>query len=247
MSHLKNIGFQVNDKEEFKNLMVYAFKKGKKFQTSKGIYSRFRDESGAELWTKATFSNELIGMTPYYHTALIQNVILINKESYSNSYLDGYYECLAAPSDLYDPKTALFPFLFESPDFWRNQPSTLPIPYTIEVIFSPTEIHAYATKLDYINSVPKDQPLNLRAFLPLGYVEDDPDLKTYAIVTGIVKSIEEKRNQTTRNPFLLLRIDTLGMEVEIPVSQEKVKGELKAEGVIKGTFWVLGRVLHPVF
>jgi len=247
MSHLRNIGFEVKDKEEFKDLMAYAFRFGKKYQTSKGIYSRFRDESGAELWTKATLQNELVGMTPFYSTSLIQKVILINQIPDPENPLDGYYEALASPSDLRDPKTALFPFLFESPNFWRNQPHTLPLPYTIELILSPAQLQSYPTRMDYLNSVPPDEPLNLRAFFPLGYVESEPSRKAYAIVTGIAEDIQEKRNQTTRLPFLLIQLNTLGMKIEVPVSKEKIQGELKVNGVIKGIFWVLGIPLHPVF
>ncbi len=76
--------------------------------------------------------------------------------------------------------------------------------------------------------------------LDTGLRRDDASVEPYAYITGRVESSELKTNPSTTRPFLHLKIDTYGMDLDVLLGKETLPATPEPGNIIEGHFLLLG-------
>ncbi len=250
MNHLEHLGFVVKDKEDFRLLLKFAVRQGKRYRNDKGFYVRYRDGSGAELWVQLDLQQRIVGVTPFFDGMALPTVCLTEKVPSKLSVLSGGFIAWAAPQKKDDPQSALYPFLFEAVNFQQVQLRYLPINYQVQLTAFPHEIQFFRNRGEYLEyQRQQPEPMASKAFLPVGYLEFGKVLPkgAYAWIAGEVLKSDVLFNYLTRKMYFHFFIQTLGMQMDVVCHPDYVPFRPDKGAVLNGLFWVGGKPLHPPF
>src|SRR5262249_30808454 len=114
-----------------------------------GVYFRWSDPSGAEIWLQVNANNELIGMNPHYAGRSAVRVGLTSRlPSARPSELDGSFRGSAEPAgDAH--ATGCYPFVFDAPDYRLHEELSLPARKEVQIAAFAHEIAAFETIAAY--------------------------------------------------------------------------------------------------
>jgi len=114
-----------------------------------GVYFRWSDPSGAEIWLQVNANNELIGMNPHYAGRSAVRVGLTARlPSAGPSEFDGSFHGWADPAG-YAPDTGCYPFVFDAPDYQLYEELSLPARKEVQIAAFAHEIAAFETVAAY--------------------------------------------------------------------------------------------------
>jgi hypothetical protein len=243
MSNLSSIGFVADTQEEFQQLFDYCYNNGEKIICSDGVYYKYSDDSGAELYGQLSNQREFLGMNPHFRGESRRRVSLTDCYTYMDSSLDGGFYCLAEPYTESKDTTGLYPFYCEIPDFKTIEPLNFPV-------FIDLQLSAFAGELQIYNdeSTFSDQQTKYasKSFIPLDFVEEKRDLpEGFAFFTGIIKKWERRKNIQSDRVFYWFLVDSYGGEIDVISDPEFINTEPKIGGVVQGSFWLSGKLIDP--
>ncbi len=247
MNHLSAIGFPVSSEEDFNKLVAEMIKhEAQVWKTpTGGKYARIHDSStGAELWFYLDPADNVVGLSPHFHGfSKLRSKIWEKEPSEFSEFDGGYFHCWAIPK--FDDDSE-FPYMFNSPDYLWNR-IELGEEYDIQLAGFPHSVRCYDSAEDF--DIQRQSELNLasRAFIPVGSFipkrgREDIHPDSTALLTGIIKSINQRKNQFTGVAFLVLRVQTLCGELDIVLLREWLQTEPKVGGIVEGIFWLSGKV-----
>jgi hypothetical protein len=253
MSNLSDIGFPVRGDEEIYAMIQSVLPFVKMETCPQGIYYRFTDESGAEMYLQANHSQELIGFNPHFDGKSKRAVGLTKSFERESSELDGGYHAWANPTDKdASETTGEYPFVFDAPDFrtvgLTEFPQTLEIQLTA---FASNEFQVFSSEQDYYDSQEDEIKMAAKSFIPSGmFLPDDEATpieppRPVGIFTGEIKELELKTNSVSKEKFYWFLVETLGGEVDVVADPKLLASEPKIGGIVSGQFWLSGRLIYP--
>ena len=248
MSNLSDIGFDVKSEEDFYMLAEKAYKKANPLEASNGTYFCYSDPSGAELWIQMNKKKKLIGANPHFNGSSKRKVCLTAELDGIESELDGAFHSWADPVETENPESGEYPFVFDVPDYKRIGPVKLPQYIEIQLSAFAQDLDYYESEQDFANDQEEETKWASKSFIPSGlFNPNDGKSKkppeALGIFAGVIKDCAKKKNEMTGNEFQWLLVDTLGGDVDVVSDLKFFSKEPKAGGIVRGQFWLSGRLL----
>jgi len=249
MSNLSDIGFDIQNEEDFYSLVERAYEKSTSLKTTKGTYFQFSDKCGAELWIQMNKNNELIGANPHFNGKSKRKVSITASIERSASVLDGAFHSWAYPMENDNPESGVYPFVFDVPN--HKKYVGIETPQTIEI-----QLSAFAQEFDYYesedafaNGQQSEPKWASQSFVPSGLFNpgdgNDPNPpEALGLFAGIIKQTEKRKNEFTGQEFYWMHVDTLGGEIDVLADLRFFENTTpKVGGVVHGQFWLSGCLL----
>jgi hypothetical protein len=242
-SNFSTIGLPVASVEDMKALAKRLGPLAERLAAPSGVYCRWSDPSGAEMWLQLNANNELIGMNPHYAGRSAVRVGLTARlPSARKSELDGSFHGWADPAGN-APDTGCYPFVFDAPDYRLHEELSLPARKEIQIAAFAHEIAAFETVATY---EARDLMYASQSFIPSGLFTPAGDStvppQARAIFTGHVLAADEKINVLTGRAFYWALVETLGGAYDVVIDSNLLPGVPAVGGVISGSFWLSGRI-----
>jgi len=245
-SHFSTIGLPVASEEDMNALANRVGPLAEPLAAPNGVYFRWSDPSGAELWLQVNANNEVIGMNPHYAGRSAVRVGLTARlPSAGPSELDGSFHGWADPADDV-PETGCYPFVFDAPDYRLHEELSLPARSEVQIAAFAHEIAAFESVAAYEASQTGDLKLASQSFIPSGlFTPADSTVPTpaQAIFAGHVLAADEKINVLTGGAFYWTLVETLGGAYDVVIDSTLLPGVPAVGGVISGSFWLSGRIM----
>jgi hypothetical protein len=250
MSNLTNLGFSVYSNEEFIELAVNVAKTGEEVKVKNGSYVRYSDPSGAEIWVQKNDKNQLIGLNPHFDGKSKKKVALMQEihRDKNSSPMDGSFHAWADPVDENEPESGAFPFVFDLPDFYTNIKYKLPKIVDIQLAAFASELDYFQNEESFMANQDEEPKWAAQAVVPVGLFNNEEEKKdappqATAMLTGIVKESKLIKNEYSKENFLWILVETLSGDIDIVADAELLDNMPKEGGIIKGLFWLSGRIL----
>jgi len=246
MSDLSNIGFNIDTEDEFATLIEKSFETASQIEVPWGFYIHFIDSSGAELWTQLNLDGEFIGFHPHFH-GMSRRVVAITREiEGEDSELDGMFHAWANPTELTEPESGDYPFVFNVPDMKVLDEMDYPQNVEIQLTAFASDLEFYPNEDDYYGSQDEELQFAIESFMPIGLFDEDENGEApepFAVFSGVVQQSEVRTNEMTGEEFYWMLVDTLGGEVDVVASTDLCESLPNPLSIIQGQFWLSGRIL----
>jgi hypothetical protein len=246
MSDLSNIGFNIDTEDEFASLIEKSFETASQIEVPWGFYIHFIDSSGAELWTQLNLDGEFIGFHPHFH-GMSRRVVAITREiEGEDSELDGMFHAWANPTELTEPESGDYPFVFNVPDMKVLDEMDYPQNVEIQLTAFASDLEFYPNEDDYYGSQDEELQFAIESFMPIGLFDEDENGESpepFAVFSGVVQQSEVRTNEMTGEEFYWMLVDTLGGEVDVVASTDLCESLPNPLSIIQGQFWLSGRIL----
>lgn len=253
MSNLSDIGFPVKSEQDVNQVIMDILNHLSTIPCPpRGFYFKFEDKSGAEIYLQTNSAQEIMGFNPAFGGKSSRTVGLTKTIERDTSELDGAFNAWANPSDDDFETSGEYPFVFDAPDFRVKESIDLPKKQSIQLTgFASNDFQVFADKESFTNSQEAEQTVASKSFIPSGLfsvgedgkmVDIDPP-QAHGILTGEIKEFELRTNEFTGGKFYWFWVDTYGGEIDIVADTELIKEEPKIGGIVRGSFWLSGKIL----
>jgi hypothetical protein len=247
-SHLTALGFPVTTEKDFRHYVFEASEFGQKLESPNGSYTMWALGNGIELWVQANLHKRILGMRPHFSGYSRMKVGLSRRIVRSDqSILDGTLYAWADPQDGEDAESGSYPFVFDLPDYDLHNDIRIPGPATIQLAAFAHELQGFVNEDAYYAAQGNDRKFAAESFIPSGLFapggrgREQPE--ALAIFSGHVLVTQILTNPVTSQRFYWARTRTLGGEVDVVADPQVVRGKVVKGGIIKGTFWLSGRLM----
>ena len=252
MSNLSDIGFPTPDEQAVNDMIWHVIEMTTPIHTSQGIYLKFSDESGAEIYLQGNEAQELIGFNPHFAGKSRRKVGLTQKIERDSSELDGGFYGWANSSGDDVENSSEYPFVFDVPDFRTVEIEDLPVVKEIQLTaFASNDFKIFANEKDFADLTDSELNHSLQLFTVSGLSEfDETDqsidmnlIRPIGMISGEIKEFEMRINKTSGEKFYWFLIETLGGEIDLVCDPKFVTQEPKIGGIVSGHFWLSGKIL----
>lgn len=250
MSNLSDIGFPTPDEQAVNDMIWHVIELTAPIECSHGIYLKFSDESGAEIYLQGNFKQELIGFNPHFAGKSRRKVGLTKKIERDSSELDGGFHAWANPDEEKIIDSGEYPFVFDVPDFRINEEIEIPKLCEIQLTaFASNDFQMFANEKDYYYSQKDETKMAAKSFIPSGMFLPDENAapieppRPIGIFAGEIKEFELWTNKVSGVKFYSFLVETLGGEVDVVADPKLIAGEPKVGGIVSGQFWLSGKIL----
>jgi hypothetical protein len=246
-SHYSTIGLPVKSPDEMAALAERVADDCASLDCPQGRYLRWCSPSGAELWLQVDSDNSLAGMQPHFSGESAVRVRLTSRVIRPDStVLDGAFQGWAAIADD-DPESGCYPFVFDAPDFQLHHQLQLPAIVKAQVAAFAHCVSLFASPEAYAASQAGEPKFGSQSFIPSGLFSPDGEIteppKADAVFTGHILKTEMRRNELTGRRFWWALVETYGGIFDVIIDPELAEGTPKVGDVLKGVFWLPGRIL----
>jgi hypothetical protein len=246
-SHLRCIGFDAKDHNAVEALLRRTAAQATLLPCDRGTYLRWTCESGAELWLQVSPSREIIGAQPHFGGDAAFRVAVTQAITRPDeSELDGAFHCWAnLASD--DPEDRKFPFVFDAPDFHLHS-SRLAVPAeaTVQLVGFGQDVRVFESVTAYEAHQVREASGTVESFSPAGLLHPNGGVTSpptaHAILAGRILRSARRRNRLTGRAFYWAKVQTYGGCLDAVLAPESVPGGLPVGAVLRGTFWLSGRL-----
>lgn len=252
MSNLSDIGFPVKSEQDVNQVIMDILQHLTPVPCPPfGFYFRFADKSGAEIFLQTNTKEEIVGFNPAFSGKSKRKVGLTKAFERDTSMLDGAFQAWANPSNEDFEKTGVYPFVFDVPDFRTNEKVELPNLLEIQLTaFASNDFQLYENENNFDSSQTDEQKVASKSFIPSGLFSFDENGESvelnppqaHGILTGEIKEFELKTNEFTNEQFYWFWIETFGGEIDVVADKNLIKEEPKVGGIIRGSFWLSGKL-----
>ncbi len=249
MSNLSDIGFPTRSDQDVNEMIMHVLEFTKPVQTARGVYLKFTDTSGAEIYLQGNFQQELVGFNPHYAGKSRRKVALTKMIERESSELDGGFYAWANPRDG-ETDSGDYPFVFDVPDFRAVEEFDFPHLCDVQLTaFASNDFQVFADEKEYVVSQTGELKFAAKSFVPSGmFLPDEAATpieppRPIGIFAGEIKEFELKTNELSGEKFYAFLVETLGGEVDVVADAKLISGEPKIGGVVSGQFWLSGRIL----
>jgi len=245
-SHFSSIGMPTKNKDSFIEYLKKSIEKGNPINTGNGTYTKWEIGNGIELWGQLNKKNEAIGLNPHFSGSARMSVRIEKRVVRpDDTILDGSFYCWSDPDGDHDG--GAYPFVFDVPDMATYNSIKLFQIITVQLTGFANEISAYKNDQDYEKSQDQNPKYAAESFIPSGLFNTDGNdtnpPPAYSIFTGHILDIKKISNPITNCIFYWAKVKTLGGEIDIVIDPEILHGDLIAGGVVRGTYWLSGRII----
>lgn len=252
MSNLSDIGFPTPDEQAVNDMIWHVIEMTSPIHTSHGIYLKFSDESGAEIYLQGNEAQELIGFNPHFAGKSRRKVGLTNKIERDSSELDGGFYGWANPSDKHFENSGEYPFVFDVPDFRTVEIADFPVIKEIQLTaFASNDFKMFSNEKDFSDSQESEAKNASKSFAANGLsalnetdeVIELNEVRPIGMFTGEIKEFEMRTNKVSGEKFYWFLVETLGGEVDVVCDPKFVTQEPEIGGIVSGQFWLSGKIL----
>ncbi len=252
MNILSNIGFGVENQEEFVELVYKLLELATPIEVEEGFYLKFTDSSGAELWLIFNDGEELVATTPSYDGYSKRTVFLTSSIQHQNCCLSASIYSWAGSFSQDDHDYGVYPFVFEYPGVKSISEFHLPVKADVQISAFVVEIQYFEQEKEFALAQSKEEiELSPQSFIPVGLFSEqgelvDDAISNFAFFSGQIKDCNRLKNSITNQEFYWLLIDTLGGEVDVLANLSHFKHEPQINGIIMGEFLLYGKLTSPL-
>jgi hypothetical protein len=246
-SYMTALGFPVTTEQDFRHYVYQASEFGRKIETAHGSYTLWTPGSGIELWVQTNLHRRIIGMNPHFAGEARMQVELTRRVvRHEYTILEGaFYGWANGETSTSEP--GKYPLVFDVPDYDVHNELSLPCRRSIQLAAFAHELQGFESKEAYLASQREEARLGVESFIPSGIftrggVIKEPPL-AQALFSGYVLETEKKMNLITRQKFYWARVHTPGGEIDVVADPQVVQGNIIRNGVIRGSFWLSGRLV----
>lgn len=256
MSNLSDIGFPTPDEQAVNEMIMHVLEVARPVKCPpRGLYLRYSDPSGAEIYLQGNTSGELIGFNPHYAGKSRRQVGLERVIERDSSELDGGFYAWADPDPEQVIESGEYPFVFDVPDFRLNDRLRLPALREIQLTaFASNDFQIFESEETFYNAQEEEVKLAAQCFIPSGLFnlgENQPEKEEtpppppmpFGMFAGEIKGFELKTNELSGKPFYWFLIETLGGAADVVADPKLVSAEPPVGGIVSGQFWLSGRLL----
>jgi len=254
MSNLSDIGFPVKSDQDVNQIIMDLIPHLESIPCAPhGFYYKYEDESGAQMFLQADPSQDMIGFNPSFSGQSERTVRLIKAIERDTSNLDGAFHAWSNPEeDSENEESGDYPFVFDMPNFRGFDEIELPDLRKVQIsAFASSDFQVFDDEGSFQDSQKGETQVASKSFIPSGLftigangeaVNVDPP-QAHAILTAEIKRIELKTNQRTKQKFYWFLAETFGGEIDIVADAKLVKCEPKVKGIVRGSFWLSGKII----
>jgi hypothetical protein len=244
VSHMTTVGIPIDDDNSLAHFATRAIENGHPYRAAYGTYYCWQMGHGVELWVQINSDDEIIGVQPHFSGEEAVRVGLTQRiRSQTNHDLDsGFYAWLQASEG------TQVPFVFDVPNFMAHNDLQLPAVMPVQVAAFAHSVRAYRDLAEFNLAQHNDElQFDVPSFVPTGLFtrdgEPNPQPAPYAFFTGTVRQHKTFTNPATGLSFLWANVLTLGGRVDVVCNPDVCEGVLQRNSVVKGTFWLSGRLV----
>ena len=248
-SHMTSLGFPVTTEKDFRHYVFAASEFGRKIESPNGSYTLWEPGNGIELWVQTNLHKRIIGMNLHFsghsriHLGLTRRI-----SKPGHSIMDGALYAWANPQTA-KPESGIYPFVFDVPDYDLHNDIPIPGLVTVQLAAFAHELQGFESTEAYTAAQKTGIPFAEESFIPSGLFRPGPQggvrepPLAQAIFSGHVLVTQILINPVTDQRFYWARVRTLGGEVDVVADPQVVQGRVIRYGIIKGTFWLSGRLV----
>lgn len=244
-SHMTALGFPVVTEQDFRHYVYQASEFGQKIETSCGSYTMWTPGDGIELWVQINLHKRIIGMNPHFRGEASTHIRLVSRVTRRRqSILDGSFLGWVVPDSAGGNG---YPLVFDLPDYDLYNELALPCTSSVQMAAFAHMLEGYESEEAYKAANEHEQSASPETFYPSGLytvhhrVQDPP--RAQASLSGYVQATRLYTNPITNQKFYWVLVRTLGGQFDIVADPQVVQGKIMQGGIVKGTFWLSGRVL----
>jgi hypothetical protein len=247
-SHMTALGFPITTEQDFRHYVYQATEFGQKIETRNGSYTLWEVGEGIELWVQTNLHRRLIGMNPHFSGSARMRAGLTSRiPRYEHSILDGAFHAWAEPSED-DPEHGVYPFVFDVPDYDTYDWLSLPTIAVVQIAAFAHELQCFENEDEYMAAQGATLKFAEESFVPSGLFHvragTRETAQAQAVISGHVLAATEMTNPVTCQRFYWVKVRTLGGEVDVVADPQVVRGKELCGGVVRGAFWLSGRVIE---
>ena len=247
MSNLSDIGFPVRNEQDVNDLIVHVLERVREIGCPEGLYLKFADDSGAEIYIQVNKDQELIGFNPHFGGKSRRRAGLTSMIERDTSALDGGFHAWADPSDEDFENSGEYPFVFDMPDFRAVEGMVLPSVREIQLTaFASNDFKIFQDEEEFFALQDSVLPYAARSFVPLGLQPGDNDGPPlpFGKFSGEIKDFSLNQNRFSGESFYSFLVETLGGEVDVVADVKLITTGPNIGGIVSGQFWLSGRFLE---
>jgi hypothetical protein len=225
---------------------------GEVVETAGMRYLKWSVGEGLELWTRFKDGAPVPLFFPYYAGGSRMTVALLEKTPRREPlHADGAFFCRGRGCAGADWVAGRNPFVFDTPAYHRYDGLSLPRLCSVQLTAFAFEMAGYETEEEYDEAYPPDENgycWDYKHFVPACMVEPRGDggelQQAGAEVSGYVKDTGIIANPLTGHDFCWARVETVGGEVDVVCSPDRLSGYLVKGGVAATTCYLFGRLIE---
>lgn len=247
LTHMSTLGFPVTTEKDFRHYVYQTTEFGEKIETKHGSYTYWSLGNGVELWVQTNHHKRIIGMNPHFSgSARMWAAITARVPRYRQTILDGAFYAWAEPyTD--DPESGDFPFVFDLPDYDVHDDLSLPTTTSVQIAAFANELRGFENEEDYKKNAKGRMKIASEFFIPSGLFTSEGKTREQAeaqvMFSGYVRDTEMITNPITGQKFYWARVRVLSGEVDVVADPQVVQGKIVSKGIVRGTFWLSGRLV----
>ncbi len=250
MIYAGNVGFYDRGFADHYKTFLRLCEVGELIEAGGFKYLRWEVGEHVELWTRVKEGKAEPIFQSYFAGDARMRVALIEKMPRSEQTLsDGAFLCRGGGCAGDGWVAGRNPFIFDTPDFHRYDGLRLPRVCDVHVTGFAFRLKAYEDEEGYDEAYPRDANgygWDYQHFIPLLVVkprEEGAELQSaHAEVAGYVSRTGLITNPETGLDFCWARLDTIGGEVDVVCSPDKLEGFLVEGGVAVASCYLYGRI-----
>ena len=253
-SHYDCIGIDLDDKDEFKKLLLEIPKQCAPFYTPLGGYLPWKFGNGIELWGQFNHQNQLCGINPHFSGKSSQTIALTKTYPRDNPPFNGSMEGWINPDIQINNGSRQikgeFQIFFDLPNYdWQH---SLALPAVIRA-----KLTVFARKIEFPDKEEKPEKdtenidpqkikvvLNSEHFFPIGTfnVLEGGAPTADALFGGTVLDCEIITNKMTNLQFYNLTVKIFGLVIDVIVPPGSIPQFPEPGQTIRGSGWVSGTI-----
>jgi hypothetical protein len=247
-----DVGFRDKDAAGTLKTLWQMCEHGEVVETAGMRYLKWAVGEGLELW--ARFNDGSFGplFFPYYAGDSRMKVALVEKTPRQKVLrADGAFLCRGQASAGADWVAGRNPFVFDTLDYYRHDGLSLPRLHAVQITAYAFDVAGYEGEEEYDEAYPADEAgycWDYKHFIPLCMVEprgEGGELQdACAEVSGFVRDTAIITNPLTGYDFCWARVETIGGEVDVVCSPDRLSGYLVVGGVAVTNCYLFGRLIE---
>jgi hypothetical protein len=251
MIFTSSVGFPDRNVVDMYNVYSQMCEHGEVFPTKNAKYLRWLVDEKLELWTKFKDNVPQAFVHSYYAGDARMTVALLEKTPRQKEHFsDGAFLCRSSGSGGAGWFAGGLAFVFDTPDFHRYEDLQLPCLATVQLTACAFGVHGFADEEEFDEAFPADEEgycWGYKHFVPNHMLEprgEDGELQPPgAVLAGFVRDEGIITNPITGLEFCWAKVDTIGGEVDVVCSPDRLHGYLVKDGLASIDCYLYGRLI----
>lgn len=247
-----SVGFLDRNAVDFYNTYLQICEHGEIVETKSAKYLRWAVSENLELWTRVKDDGPEMHFHSYYAGHARMTVALIEKTPRRKETLsDGAFLCRSSASAGAGWIAGRVPFVFDTPDFHRYDDLQLPRLATVQLTAFAFNVEGFEDEDEYDKAYPADEEgycWDYKHFVPAYMLnprgEDNELQPACTQVSGFVLDAGIITNPVTGLDFCWAKVETIGGEVDVVCSPDKLSGYLVKDGIATLNCYLYGRLIE---